>query len=115
MGVPINQHQAISFMLADMATGIEAARLLTYKSAYEIDNGRSNTMYASMAKVFASEHCNKVVNDALQIFGGAGFNTEYPAEKLLRDAKIYQIYEGTSQIQRLIISRHMIARDSLAP
>eukprot|EP00604_Paraphysomonas_vestita_P003154 CAMPEP_0174820976 /NCGR_PEP_ID=MMETSP1107-20130205/5145_1 /TAXON_ID=36770 /ORGANISM="Paraphysomonas vestita, Strain GFlagA" /LENGTH=336 /DNA_ID=CAMNT_0016037353 /DNA_START=322 /DNA_END=1333 /DNA_ORIENTATION=+ len=91
MGVTINQHQAISFMLADMATGIEAARLLTYKSAYEIDSGRSNTMYASMAKVFASEHCNKVVNDAVQIFGGAGFNTEYPVEKLLRDAKIYQI------------------------
>ena len=67
MGVPINQHQTIAFMLADMATGIEAARLLTYKSAYEIDQGRSNTMYASMAKVFAADHCNKVVSDAVQV------------------------------------------------
>lgn len=67
MGVPINQHQSIAFMLADMATGIEAARLLTYKSAYEIDQGRSNTMFASMAKVFAADHCNKVVADAVQV------------------------------------------------
>jgi acyl-CoA dehydrogenase len=67
MGVPINQHQTIAFMLADMATGIEAARLLTYKSAFEIDQGRSNTMYASMAKVFAADHCNKVVSDAVQV------------------------------------------------
>lgn len=115
MGTQIINHQSIAFMLADMATGIEAGRLLTMKSAYEIDQGRSNTMYASMAKVFAAEHCSKVVNDAVQIFGGAGFNTEYPVEKLMRDAKIYQIYEGTSQIQKLIISRHMQARDSMAP
>lgn len=115
MGTQIINHQSIAFMLADMAIGIEAGRLLTMKSAYEIDQGRSNTMYASMAKVFAAEHCSKVVNDAVQIFGGAGFNTEYPVEKLMRDAKIYQIYEGTSQIQKLIISRHMQARDSMAP
>jgi len=117
MGVPINQHQSIAFMLAEMAMGIEAGRLLTWKSAYEIDQGRSNTMYASMAKAFAGDHCNKVVADAVQIFGGAGFNTEYPVEKLMRDAKIYQLYEGTSQIQRLIISRHMQARGpgGLAP
>lgn len=115
MGVPIDNHQAIAFMLADMATGIEAARLLTYKSAFEIDQGRSNTMYASMAKMFAAEHCSKVTNDAVQIFGGAGFNTEYPVEKLMRDSKIYQIYEGTTQIQKVIISRHMMARDSMAP
>mmetsp|Transcript_46550 Transcript_46550/g.105185 ORF Transcript_46550/g.105185 Transcript_46550/m.105185 type:complete len:114 (-) Transcript_46550:318-659(-) len=107
--------QVIAFMLADMATGIEAARLLTYKSAYEIDRGRSNTMLASMAKVFAGDHCNKVCADAVQIFGGAGFNVEYPVEKLMRDAKIFQLYEGTSQIQKLIISRHMTARDDLAP
>lgn len=111
MGSRLDQHQAVAFMLADMATGIEAARLLTYKSAYEIDQGRSNTMFASMAKLFASEHCQKVVSDAVQIFGGAGFNTEYPVEKLMRDAKIYQIYEGTSQIQRIIISRQMQNRD----
>ena len=84
-------------------------------SAFEIDQGRSNTMYASMAKMFAAEHCNKVTNDAVQIFGGAGFNTEYPVEKLMRDAKIYQIYEGTTQIQKVIISRQMMARDSMAP
>eukprot|EP00614_Pseudopedinella_elastica_P017459 CAMPEP_0172644520 /NCGR_PEP_ID=MMETSP1068-20121228/239249_1 /TAXON_ID=35684 /ORGANISM="Pseudopedinella elastica, Strain CCMP716" /LENGTH=483 /DNA_ID=CAMNT_0013458719 /DNA_START=19 /DNA_END=1468 /DNA_ORIENTATION=+ len=115
MGTPILNHQVIAFMLADMATGIEAARLLTYKSAYEIDRGRSNTMLASMAKVFAGDHCNKVCADAVQIFGGAGFNVEYPVEKLMRDAKIFQLYEGTSQIQKLIISRHMTARDDLAP
>uniref|UniRef100_A0A7S2SHD4 Medium-chain specific acyl-CoA dehydrogenase, mitochondrial n=1 Tax=Rhizochromulina marina TaxID=1034831 RepID=A0A7S2SHD4_9STRA len=115
MGVPIAEHQTIAFMLADMATGIEASRLLTLKSAYEIDQGRSNTMFASMAKAFAADHCNKVVADAVQIFGGAGFNTEYPVEKLMRDAKIFQLYEGTSQIQRLIISRHLLARDNLAP
>ena len=74
-------------------------------------------MYASMAKAFAADACNKIVTDAVQIFGGAGFNTEYPVEKLMRDAKIYQLYEGTSQIQRLIISRHMEARGQggLAP
>ena len=115
MGASLAEHQAVSFMLADMATGIEASRLLAYKSAWEVDQGRSNTMYASMAKAFAADHCNKVVADAVQIFGGAGFNTEYPVEKLMRDAKIYQIYEGTSQIQRIIISRHMLARDDLAP
>ena len=107
MGAPIAQHQAIQFMLADMATGIEAGRQLTYKAAYEIDCGRKNTMYASMAKRFAGDHANKVAADAVQIFGGAGFNTEYPVEKLFRDAKIYQIYEGTSQIQRTIIAKSM--------
>ncbi|KAJ0404376.1 hypothetical protein ATCC90586_003119 [Pythium insidiosum] len=115
MGVPIAQHQAISFMLADMATGIEAARLLTYKAAYEIDCGRKNTIFASMAKRFAGDHANKCATDAIQIFGGAGFNTEYPVEKLFRDAKIYQIYEGTSQIQRLIIAKEMFARQNLDP
>lgn len=115
MGSPIAQHQAIAFMLADMAAGTEAARLLTYKSAYEIDQGRRNTMFASMGKLIAAEHCNKVVSDAVQIHGGNGYNTEYPVEKLMRDAKIYQIYEGTSQIQRLIISREMFARESMDP
>ena len=77
----------------------------------EIDAGRKNTMYASMAKAFASEHCQKVVSDAVQIFGGNGFNSEYPVEKLMRDAKIYQIYEGTTQIQKIIIGKEMIARN----
>mmetsp|Transcript_18238 Transcript_18238/g.59666 ORF Transcript_18238/g.59666 Transcript_18238/m.59666 type:complete len:438 (+) Transcript_18238:60-1373(+) len=115
MGVPIHQHQAISFMIADMAIGIEAARLLTYKAAYEIDAGHRNTLYASMAKAFAGDHANKVAADAVQIFGGNGFNTEYPVEKLMRDAKIYQIYEGTSQIQRLIVAREIFARGDIAP
>ncbi|KAG6586914.1 Medium-chain specific acyl-CoA dehydrogenase, mitochondrial precursor [Phytophthora cinnamomi] len=115
MGVPIAMHQAIQFMLADMATGIEAGRQLTYKAAYEIDCGRKNTMYASMAKRFAGDHANKVTTDAIQIFGGAGFNTEYPVEKLFRDAKIYQIYEGTSQIQRMIIAKEMFSRQSMDP
>ena len=115
MGTMIAGHQAVSFMLADMAMGIEASRMLVYKSAYEIDNGRKNTLFASMAKAFAGDHANKVAADAVQIFGGNGFNTEYPVEKLMRDAKIYQIYEGTSQIQRMIIARELIARGDLHP
>lgn len=110
MGKLIAEHQAVAFMLADMATGIEAARLLTYRAAWEIDQGRRNTYYASIAKSFASDVANKSASDAVQIFGGAGFNTDYPVEKLMRDAKIYQIYEGTSQIQRLIISRELLGR-----
>jgi len=117
MGVPIAHHQAVSFMIADMAIGVEAARGLVHKSAWEIDQGRRNTMFASMAKAFAGDHANKVVADAVQVFGGNGFNTEYPVEKLMRDAKIYQIYEGTSQIQRLIVSREIFSRGAggLAP
>uniref|UniRef100_A0A182FH31 Medium-chain specific acyl-CoA dehydrogenase, mitochondrial n=1 Tax=Anopheles albimanus TaxID=7167 RepID=A0A182FH31_ANOAL len=107
-GVPIAAHQAVSFMLADMAIGVETARLITMKSAYEVDQGRRNSYYASIAKCYASDIANKVASDAVQVFGGNGFNSEYPVEKLMRDAKIYQIYEGTSQIQRLIISRNMI-------
>ena len=79
MGAPIAQHQAVSFMIAEMAMGIEASRLLTHKAAYEIDCGRKNTMFASMAKGFAGDHCNKVCADAVQIFGGNGFNTECAA------------------------------------
>jgi acyl-CoA dehydrogenase len=117
MGVPIAQHQSVAFMIADMAIGIEASRLLTHKAAWMIDQGTRNTMYASMAKAFAADHANKVAADAVQIFGGNGFNTEYPVEKLMRDAKIYQIYEGTSQIQRLIISREIFSKgaDAIAP
>ena len=115
MGVPIAHHQAVSFMIADMAIGIEASRSLVHKSAWEIDQGRKNTIYASMAKAFAGDHANKVASDAVQIFGGNGFNTEYPVEKLMRDAKIYQIYEGTSQIQRLIIAREIFSRGSPTP
>lgn len=104
-GTRIANHQAIQFMLAEMATGVELSRLMVRKSAWELDEGRRNTYYASIAKSFASDVANKSASDCVQIFGGNGYNSEYPAEKLMRDAKIYQIYEGTSQIQRLIICR----------
>ena len=110
MGRPIAQHQAVSFMIADMAKDIEAARLLVWKAAWTIDQGVRNTMYASMAKCFAADTAHRVASDAVQVFGGNGFNTEYPVEKLLRDSKIFQIYEGTSQIQRLIISKELFGR-----
>lgn len=110
MGQFIAQHQAVAFMLADMAIGIESARLAYQKSAWQIDHGMRNTYMASIAKAFASDVANKCATDAIQIFGGNGFNTEYPVEKLMRDAKIYQIYEGTSQIQRLIISREIFSQ-----
>ncbi|KAG2177011.1 hypothetical protein INT43_007665 [Umbelopsis isabellina] len=105
MGKEIFNHQAVAFMLADMAIGIESARMMVYKAGYMKDQGLRNTWYASIAKALASEVANKAASDAVQIFGGNGFNTEYPVEKLMRDAKIFQIYEGTSQIQRLVISR----------
>ena len=105
MGRPIAMHQAISFMIADMATDIEAARLLVRQAAWKKDNGEPNTMFASMAKAFAADAAHRIASNAVQIFGGYGFNCEYPVEKLLRDSKIFQIYEGTSQIQRLIIAR----------
>lgn len=104
-GTVIAQHQAVSFMLAEMAMNIELSRLMTIKSAWEVDQGRRNTYYASIAKAFAADIANKAATDCVQIFGGNGFNTEYPAEKLMRDAKIFQIYEGTAQVQRLIIAR----------
>ncbi|KAJ1676584.1 hypothetical protein EV182_007902 [Spiromyces aspiralis] len=107
MGKPIITHQAVSFMLADMAIGIEASRSLVWKAAWLRDQGKRNTYYASIAKALASETANKCAKDAVQIFGGAGFNSEYPVEKLYRDAKIFEIYEGTSQIQRLVIGRHI--------
>lgn len=106
-GKAIAEHQAIAFIIADMAKDIEAARLLVWKSAAELDAGRRNTKYASMAKCFAGDMAVRIVSDAIQVFGGYGYNTEYPVEKLYRDAKIYQIYEGTQQIQRMIISKHV--------
>jgi acyl-CoA dehydrogenase len=109
MGKPIKEHQAVAFMIADMASGIEAGRLLAHRAAVEYDQGRRNTHVASMAKLFAADHCQRVCTDAVQVFGGNGFNTGYPVEKLYRDSKIFQIYEGTSQIQRIIISRHLFA------
>jgi len=104
-GTSIINHQAVNFMLADMAIGTEASRLAYMKSAWQADQGVRNTYLASIAKCLAGDVCNKAATDAVQIFGGNGFNTEYPVEKLMRDAKIYQIYEGTAQIQRIIIAR----------
>lgn len=112
-GSPIANYQAVSFKLADMAMKIDAARWLTYRSATLIDSGVRNTYYASMAKAFASEMANETAANAVQIFGGAGFNSEYPVEKLYRDAKIYMLYEGTSEIQRLIISRELLNNNDL--
>ncbi|XP_067951614.1 medium-chain specific acyl-CoA dehydrogenase, mitochondrial-like [Watersipora subatra] len=109
-GTPICNHQAVAFMLADMAIGVESAKLITRRSAWEVDQGRKNTYLASIAKAYASDVANKCATDAVQVFGGAGFNSEYPVEKLMRDAKIFQIYEGTAQVQRLIVSRDLIGR-----
>ncbi|GLG93518.1 Putative isovaleryl-coa dehydrogenase [Gryllus bimaculatus] len=106
-GVPIARHQAVAFILADMAIGVETARLAWQRAAWEVDQGRRNTMLASIAKAYAADVANKAATDAVQVFGGNGFNSEYPVEKLMRDAKIYQIYEGTAQIQRLIVSREL--------
>src|SRR5437764_3595414 len=107
-GVPIAMHQAIQFMIADMATDVEAARLLTWKSAAMLDNGERNTLVSSHAKRFAADTAMKVATDAVQVYGGYGFIKEYPVEKLFRDAKIMQLYEGTSQIQRLVIARETL-------
>jgi len=114
-GTPIINHQAVNFMLADMAIGVESRRLCYMKAAWQADNGERNTYYASIAKCLAGDVANKAATDAVQIFGGNGFNTEYPVEKLMRDAKIYQIYEGTAQIQRIIIGREWmsIAKDRM--
>ncbi len=108
-GKPIGSFQGIQFMLADMATRIEAARALTYQVAKTIDAGEKNTAKLSaMAKVFASDTAMSVTTDAVQIFGGYGYMREYPVEKMMRDAKITQIYEGTNQIQREVIAMNMI-------
>ena len=109
-GVPIYKHQSIGFMIADMAVAIQAARLLVWESAWTIDQGKRNTKQAAFAKLFAADTAVKVATDAVQVFGGNGFNKEYPVEKLYRDAKIYQIYEGTSQIQRLIVQKEIFDR-----
>jgi acyl-CoA dehydrogenase len=107
-GKPIAEFQAIQFMLADMAADIEAARLLTYKSAWMLDEGQRNTLVSSYAKRFAADMAMKATTDAVQIFGGYGYSKEYPVEKLMRDAKLIQIYEGTSQVQRLVIARELL-------
>ena len=106
---PIAEKQGIQFMLADMATKVEAARLLVYNVAEMIDRGEQNfSKYSAMAKMFASDAAMDVTSDAIQVLGGYGYMKEYPAERMLRDAKITQIYEGTNQIQRLVIARALL-------
>ncbi|MCS7007146.1 MAG: acyl-CoA dehydrogenase family protein [Thermoleophilia bacterium] len=104
---PLAMHQGVNFLIADMATEIEAARLLVWQSAWLHDQGRRATLQSSFAKRFAADTAMKVTTDAVQIFGGYGYIKEYPVEKLMRDAKLFQIYEGTSQIQRLVIAREI--------
>jgi acyl-CoA dehydrogenase len=106
-GQPIRQYQGVGFMLAEMAMNIEAARLLVHKSAWMVDQEIPNVMVAAFAKAFSADTVMKATTDAVQVFGGYGYSAEYPVEKLMRDAKIYQIYEGTSQIMRYIISREL--------
>ncbi len=103
-GKPIASNQAIAFMLADMATKVDAARLLVYRAAYLKDQGQPYSKEAAMAKLYASDAAMAVTTDAVQIFGGYGYSREYPVERLMRNAKITQIYEGTNQVQRMVIS-----------
>ena len=106
-GQPIAMNQGVSFLVADMATEIEAARLLVWQSAWLHDQGKRATLESSFAKRFSADTAMKVTTDAVQVFGGYGYMKEYPVEKLMRDAKLFQIYEGTSQIQRLVIAKEI--------
>lgn len=106
-GAPIINNQAVAFMLADMATKIEAARLLTWQAAWSADQGIKATAKSAMAKCFASDTAMQVTTDAVQILGGVGYMKDNPVEKLMRDAKLLQIYEGTNQIQRMVIARQL--------
>ena len=107
-GVPIAMHQAIQFLIADMATKVHLARLATWNSAVLLDQGKRNTLESSHAKRFAADIAMEVTTDAVQVYGGYGFIKEYKVEKLMRDAKILQLYEGTAQIQRLVIARETL-------
>jgi len=107
-GSPIGDFQAVQFLLADMAKDIEASRLLTWQSAWMVDRGIRASKYSSIAKCFATDAAMRITTDAVQIFGGNGYTREYPVEKLMRDAKLMQIYEGTNQIQRLVIAREVL-------
>jgi len=108
-GKPISEFQAIQFMLADMGTSIEAARSLVYQASRNVDSGEKDlTAGSAMAKLFATDMAMKVTTDAVQIFGGYGYMKEYPVEKMMRDAKVTQIYEGTNQIQRMVIASKLI-------
>ncbi|MFV8753089.1 acyl-CoA dehydrogenase family protein [Nannocystaceae bacterium ST9] len=106
-GVPIAEHQAIQMIIADMAIAYEATRLLTLKAAWEVDKGVKRTTTSSLAKCFGADAAVKAATDAVQVFGGYGYTREYPVEKLYRDAKLLQIYEGTAQVQRMVIARNI--------
>ncbi len=108
-GVPIAQHQAVQFMLAEMAIAYETTRLLYMKAAWMVDQGKLDSIVSSYAKAYGADAAMRVTTDAVQIFGGYGYTKEYPVEKLMRDAKLLQIYEGTSQIQRMVIARNLLA------
>lgn len=107
-GTAIANHQAVMFMMADMARDIEAGRLLTWQCAWMCDHGMSNNKEVAIAKVFTSDNAMRITTDAVQIFGGYGYSREYPVEKLMRDVKVCQIYEGTSQVQKIVIGRAVI-------
>ncbi len=107
-GKPIAMHQGIAFMLADMKTSIDAARLLVWRSAWDADHDLPANKDAAMAKLFSADMAMKVTTDAVQIVGGSGYMKDYPVEKYMRDAKVFQIWEGTSQIQKLVISREEV-------
>ena len=109
-GRAISNYQALQFKIAEMYKDIEAARILTHKAAWEADQGMDNNLSSAIAKAFASDVAMKVTTEAIQIFGGYGYLRTYPVEKLFRDAKLYQIYEGTSEIQRIVISRFAMKR-----
>ncbi|RKH22349.1 acyl-CoA dehydrogenase [Corallococcus praedator] len=106
-GKPIREHQGVQFMLADMAMNTHASRLLTWESAWVLDEGQRNTLQSSYAKCFAADMAMKVATDAVQVYGGYGYMKDYPVEKLMRDAKLIQVYEGTSQVQRLVIAKEL--------
>lgn len=108
-GVPIANHQAIQFMIADIAVALEATRSLCHKAAWMVDQGKLDSVVSSMAKLYGADMAMKAATDAVQIFGGYGYTKEYPVEKLMRDAKLLQIYEGTSQIQRMVIAKHVLS------
>jgi acyl-CoA dehydrogenase len=107
-GVPIADHQAVQFLIADMEIGIEAARLLVWRAAEMADRGLRNTREAAIAKAFAADMAMKVTTDAVQVYGGMGYTKWQPVEKLMRDAKVIQIYEGSAQIMRRIIARYAL-------
>ncbi len=110
-GKPIGQHQGVGFMLADMKTEVEAARLLLYEAARKCDEGAPDvTLWAAMAKLKCGDVAMSVTTDAVQVLGGFGYSADYPVERMMRDAKITQIYEGTQQIQRLVIARNLVGK-----